>query len=344
MKEQTELSVERVRDGVQIQLNTGSILVTPSEAPTGMLYVQSEEATTAVTSMMFQSASVSRAQNTAEPSRLRFEAVSLRPVSQTPTQGSVDSLFRCRGIDGSFRANTGTIVNLLAQASAIAAQPEASAIPLGRCVGLVHPRQLVAQAYNIPNPTRQIPNNFAWPEVYRIEAKAADPTTATTAQLREMLQSLLAERYAFKMHREIRNGEGCALRIAKNGIKFKETTGDEGVDPTVPAPEIGNLVFKGKFRMKSFASTLFFRSGNVEVEDQTGLAGLYDISYTVESGGQPTNPDAPPGGRGGGGGSPRRCEPNFSKILEDQLGLILQPAIVPTEFIVVDHIEKPTEN
>ena len=34
--------------------------------------------------------------------------------------------------------------------------------------------------------------------------------------------------------------------------------------------------------MKTFASTLFFRSGNVEVEDQTGLTGLYDISYLIE--------------------------------------------------------------
>jgi uncharacterized protein (TIGR03435 family) len=31
-------------------------------------------------------------------------------------------------------------------------------------------------------------------------------------------------------------------------------------------------------------------------------------------------------------------------MLEDQLGLILQPATVPTEYIVVEHIEKPTEN
>jgi uncharacterized protein (TIGR03435 family) len=204
----------------------------------------------------------------------------------------------------------------------------------------------VAQAYNIATPTRQVLSDFEWPEIYQIEAKASDPATTTTAQLREMLQSLLADRYAFKMHRETRNGEGCALRIAKSGIKFKETTGVEGVDPTAPAPVPGAFFFKGKFRMKTFASSLFFRSGNVEIEDQTGLPGLYDLSFRVDAGvAPPANPDSPPAGaRGGGGGSPRRCEPRFSEILEDQLGLILQPATVPTEFIVVDHIEKPTAN
>jgi uncharacterized protein (TIGR03435 family) len=153
------------------------------------------------------------------------------------------------------------------------------------------------------------------------------------------------------MHRETRDGQGCALRLARDAPKFKETTGEEGADPTVsPVQGTGPvLAFKGKFRMKTFATSLFQFAGNVEVVDQTGLSGLYDLSFTFALGGRGAAPAgdpaaAPTGGRGGGGVVRRACDPNFSKALEDQLGLILQPAIVPTEFIVVDHIEKPTEN
>jgi uncharacterized protein (TIGR03435 family) len=310
-----------------------------------MLYVQNQETTTPVTAMMFQSASTSRLQNGTELARLRFEAVSLRPVSQTPTSGAAERLFRCRGIDGDFRATTGALLNLAAQASGLAALPPTAAVPLGRCIGLVHPRQLIAQAYNIPNPTRQVSSDFDWPEIYQIEAKAADPAAATTAQLREMLQSLLSDRYAFKMHRETRDGQGCALRIARNGPKFKETTGDEGIDPTAPPPGPSPITLKGKFRMKTFATSLFMFAGNVAVEDQTGLSGLYDLSFTFgNAGANSPGANPPAGGRGGGGGERRACAPRFSELLEDQLGLQLQPAIVPTEFFVVDHIEKPTEN
>ena len=97
--------------------------------------------------------------------------------------------------------------------------------------------------------------------------------------------------------------------------------------------------------MRSFATSLFMHAGNVEVVDQTGLPGLYDLSFKTgpENPGpdSPVRADSPAGGRGGNGR--RVCDPSFSRILEDHPGLMLRPAIVPTEYIVVDHSEKPTE-
>jgi uncharacterized protein (TIGR03435 family) len=285
MRQDTELSVERAKDGVQIRLNEGSVLVIPAEKPKSALYVQSAEGTQPVTAMVFQSVPAStstgaKAAGGTEQPRLRFEAVSLRPVSQTPTAGSVDRLFRCRGVDGVFHASTGTLTNLATLAAELGALPP-SAVPLGRCVGQVHPRQLIAQAYNIPHPPMQVSTSFDWPEAYQIEAKAPDPASVTMAQLREMLQTLLAERYAFKMHLESREGPGCVLRVAKNGPKFKATSGEETIEPprlpTGPEP----LTFKGKFRMKTFASSLWQLAGRVSVIDETGLPGVYDLTFRI---------------------------------------------------------------
>jgi uncharacterized protein (TIGR03435 family) len=218
-------------------------------------------------------------------------------------------------------------------------------VPLGRCVGQVHPRQLIAQAYDIPNPPMQVSSSFDWPEAYQIEAKAPDPASVTKAQLREMLQSLLVERYAFKMHLESREGPGCVLRIAKNGPKFKATSGEEAVEPSGLPTSTGAMTFKGKFRMKTFANSLWMFAGRVSVIDQTGLPDVYDLTLRIET-------DNLGGGGGGGGGGTRggggvgrgSCDPNLSKMLEDQLGLVLQSANVPTEYLVVEHIEKPSEN
>jgi uncharacterized protein (TIGR03435 family) len=346
MREDTELSVERAKDGVQIRLNEGSVLVIPAEKPKTALYVQSAEGTQPVTAMVFQSVPAStsvgpKSAGGTEQARLRFEVVSLRPVSQTPSAGSADRLFRCRGIDGVFHASTGTLLNLAALTGELAALPPSSAVPLGRCVGQVHPRQLIAQAYDIPHPPMQVSSSFDWPEIYQIDAKAPDPASVTKAQLREMLQTLLAERYAFKMHLESREAPGCVLRVAKNGPKFKATTGEETVEPPI-LPTGGPLTFKGKFRMKTFASSLWNDAGRVSVIDETGLPDVYDLTFRI-------NPDngggggGGGGGRGGGGADARSCA-NLSRMLEDQLGLVLQSAKVPTDYLVVEHIEKPTEN
>jgi uncharacterized protein (TIGR03435 family) len=83
------------------------------------------------------------------------------------------------------------------------------------------------------------------------------------------------------------------------------------------------------------------------VLDQTGLKGNYDINlqWTPEptqgamfkgpEGGKPATDNAPP---------PESSGPSIFTAIQEQLGLKLESRKGPVEFLVIDHVEKPSEN
>jgi uncharacterized protein (TIGR03435 family) len=100
-------------------------------------------------------------------------------------------------------------------------------------------------------------------------------------------------------------------------------------------------VIKGKFSLKRLAE---FLSGpptqSQPVIDKTELPGLYDITLRLNQ------VVSPPGVRGENAGAPPELwDPPLAKALEEQLGLRLESAgKVPVEYLLVDHVEKPSEN
>jgi uncharacterized protein (TIGR03435 family) len=101
---------------------------------------------------------------------------------------------------------------------------------------------------------------------------------------------------------------------------------------------------KGAARMTGIANFMESMMGlgagrGQPVVDKTNLTGIYDIIFRFDM-------TAPLGGGRGEGGSrqPAEFDPPLPKALEDQLGLRLERAKVPFEYIIVDHIEKPSEN
>ena len=67
------------------------------------------------------------------------------------------------------------------------------------------------------------------------------------------------------------------------------------------------------------------------VVDQTGLSGLYDFTLTWMH--DPSGDDAVPDNIA-----------NFHDALKTQLGLVLKPSRAPISFLIVDHVERPSEN
>jgi bla regulator protein BlaR1 len=69
--------------------------------------------------------------------------------------------------------------------------------------------------------------------------------------------------------------------------------------------------------------------------DQTGLTGRYDFSvqWTMESS-QPAGVDA----------APEPVGTTFLEAVKDQLGVKLEPTKVRMDLLVVDHVERPSEN
>jgi uncharacterized protein (TIGR03435 family) len=193
-------------------------------------------------------------------------------------------------------------------------------------------------------------------ENYDIEAKM-DPSVAdalsklSPAQLelarQQMLQSLLAERFNLKIHRESKEGPVYFLTIGKNGPKLQEAkTGNAlavNADGT-PARyriQIGpeSKTYAWSTSMKSFADFLA-RQVSRPVLDKTGLTGIYDFTLDWVPEAPPTSsPDA-----ANGLTLPGVPGASLFSALQQQLGLKLEPGKSPIEVIVIDHVERPSGN
>jgi len=155
-----------------------------------------------------------------------------------------------------------------------------------------------------------------------------------------MLQALLADRFKLKAHWETKQASLYALVIAKGGSKLQPTK-IETVDPAVPnsappetrGPDIqSHSVAHGRemnvryITAKGIAG-LIGSMLQTNVEDKTGLPGRYDFTlhYTYQS----SDPDS---------------FPSIPTALQEQLGLKLESSKGSVDVLVIDHIERPTEN
>ena len=72
------------------------------------------------------------------------------------------------------------------------------------------------------------------------------------------------------------------------------------------------------------------------VIDRTGLVGGFDLQLRWAE--APVNEQV----AGGGAGEPAGL--SIFTAVKEQLGLRLEPAKAPVEMLVIDHVEKPSEN
>ena len=199
-------------------------------------------------------------------------------------------------------------------------------------------------------------------DAYNINARAAD-NTSLEAMNGPMLQALLEDRFKLKMHRETREVPVYALTIAKGGPKlqaFKEGS-------CVPV-NFANVPFIPPDMTQNNCNDLvrLFPPPNVSVEahganlevitfllgltldrpivDKTGLMGLYDLHLDFGREGTtvgdmpPPPPGAPPSEPLGPAG------PSIFTAIQEQLGLKLESTKGPRDFLVIDSVERPSEN
>jgi uncharacterized protein (TIGR03435 family) len=168
---------------------------------------------------------------------------------------------------------------------------------------------------------------------YDIAAKAAGDTVPTTDEFRQMLQSLLADRFKLRSHREMRETPVYALVLGKNGPKFKGSAPDASPVEHYAASGRNYQVTIAKATMGSVVRAIENSLLDRPVLDQTGLEGTYDIrmTYTPNIGAnRGTEPDPE--------------DTSIFTALEVQLGLKLVAQKAMVEIFVVDHVEKPSGN
>lgn len=179
-------------------------------------------------------------------------------------------------------------------------------------------------------------------ESFDIEAKLPAELGANLKpdELRPYLQTLLAQRFGLKFHREKKEMTVYALVVNKGGIKMKES------DPAARGPmmRMGRGQLTGnKIAMDMLAMNLSRQTGR-PVLNETGLTGTYDFELTFA----PEAPAGPggPGGPGGGGGEPppNSEAPTVFTAVQEQLGLKLESRKAPVDLFVIDEIKRPEEN
>lgn len=213
---------------------------------------------------------------------------------------------------------------------------------------------LIAAAYNLPTGSEKSrivgAPDWASNEENRYELQGkiessmfAAMQTMTAAQQREqvelMEQSVLADRFKLKVHFEAREMRTFALVAGKGGLKL--TPAKEGEPNQLTTVNRGGEI---EMTARSVSMDQLVHSplmlsgqeiGGHPVMDQTGLKGRYDFTLRW------TSPQA----AGADGGQESRGDaPSFFTALQEQLGLKLVPTKAPAEVIVIDHMERPTEN
>jgi uncharacterized protein (TIGR03435 family) len=214
----------------------------------------------------------------------------------------------------------------------------------------------------------------SWISSERYDIRAKLPEGASKEQVPAMFRNLLVERFGMKFHHETRDLPAYEMVIAKGGLKMKESAGvtdlpleqksqGEGKPPMLATtkdkegetqlPEGrkgaivmglgGHLRISARMQSAEDIAQMFGNRAGRPVINKTGLIGTYDFNLNF-------SPDNSPGGTAvNSSGAPLAelkddAPPPFLVAIES-LGLKLIPVKVPTDVIVIDHIEKvPTEN
>jgi uncharacterized protein (TIGR03435 family) len=173
-----------------------------------------------------------------------------------------------------------------------------------------------------------------------VQAKAAGPSTPE--QLREMFQSLLADRFKLRFHRETKEMAAYVLTVEKSGPKLKVNDGTDPFSDPVKIGERSDVRIGSGASMSDLCWNMTFNL-NAPVVDKTGLAGRYDFTLHPSSPASSLQPQeslepAEPRLEG-----PER-NADFITALREQLGLKLEYRKTPVEVFVIDHVERPSEN
>jgi bla regulator protein BlaR1 len=216
---------------------------------------------------------------------------------------------------------------------------------------------LIGNAYDFPQVRMVGGPEWIRSERYDLEAKALGEPSGR--QMMVMLQTLLAERFKLRVHRETRPGPVYFLRVAGGGPKLQRSKADcvevDRAKPAGPIPPPGaprpigcgnnNLSTRGAtppnirwtanhVPMATIADSLGTYTRRTVI-DKTGVTGFFDISMELP----PIQP-----GAGVNDPAPIDAGPAPFTVLREQLGLILESGTGPLEYLVIDSVERPSEN
>lgn len=203
---------------------------------------------------------------------------------------------------------------------------------------------LIVMAYGLH--LRQITGGPAWLESdkFDITGRPEAPGQPNVAQMKIMIQKLLEDRFQLKFHREKKELGVYAITVGKTGAKLTKSEADPNGLPGLFFGRAAPSGMSFSVRNATLAEVANVLQGSVldkPVVDQTGLSEKYDFTLKF-------TPD--PGQMAGFGGPPPPATdsldapPDILTAFQQQLGLKLESTKAPVDVIVIDRVEKPSEN
>jgi uncharacterized protein (TIGR03435 family) len=184
----------------------------------------------------------------------------------------------------------------------------------------------------------QVSGGPRWIDSDRFDIVARPEKRSNRAQVLQMVQTLLEDRFRLKFHRETKELPVFALVIAKNGPKLKPTKPEDDATRSSKGFQGGRGELTGlSANMGGLASRLSTLLGTIVI-DRTGLTGKYDfkLQWAPDTMPPPRTPDEPVAEHPPG--------PSLLTAVQEQLGLRLETQKGPVTIIVIDSVERPSAN
>jgi uncharacterized protein (TIGR03435 family) len=253
------------------------------------------------------------------------------------------------------------------EATSIRRNPPRDALPIAVVRGerFIAPGTTVRDLIRVANLVEeiQISGGPAWVESERFAIEASTGPGMTADDARAMIRAMLADRFKLKTHTEKRDLQGFSLVTVRGNTSDRRPSGPDcaplrapaGIPAPPPPPPpppggqalpltagtalskcgaaLGPFWFSARAISFEQFATLLSRTIRRPVVDRTNLPGPYDFDLTF-------TPESPTP-------APIPVPPDLPSIftaVQEQLGLKLDPQRVPTDVIVIDSVERPSEN
>jgi uncharacterized protein (TIGR03435 family) len=163
--------------------------------------------------------------------------------------------------------------------------------------------------------------------------------------MKAMMQQLIVERFGLQFHNDKRELQAYSITVVKGGEKIKK---EETVK--LPLPGFGGMPQRG-FNVRNatiaeFGSVLQAQFMDLPVVDQTNLGDTrysFILKFTPDAGMRPFGGQAPPPNA-----QPATPDldapPDLYAAMEQQLGLHMQKTRTAAPVMVIDKVEKPSDN
>jgi bla regulator protein BlaR1 len=223
--------------------------------------------------------------------------------------------------------------------------PVGAAAPVGERIDFIGQIELLIEAaYGLPLSSPRILGGPDWirneSDRYEVIGKIDSAHYAAIQkmspahqqeQVSWMEQSVLADRFKFRAHIETREMPRYALVVAKGGSKLERAQVDAKSQMSFVRIGQANELRATAVSVEELARSPFLRIDTRQIVDTTGLQGRF--SFTLKYSNALV-----------GGSEDDSNAPELSTALQEQLGLKLVPENGPVEVVVIDHLERPSEN